>query len=114
LGEAASRRPHLAFYQGDLGRAGTVCGDSLSLCEQIGDNLGLDGVFAVTARPCRATSWVPCLVVEHVDALPAVDLDDARQLGPAQPSELDLRGSSSRCHTAFFQSSGPCARMKMG
>jgi hypothetical protein len=29
------------------------------------------------------------LVVEHVDAFRTVDLDDARQLGPAQRSELD-------------------------
>src|SRR5262252_9634299 len=57
----------------------------------------LDGVFAVTVRVPgrRAPVAVPrhelcaMLVVEHVDAFPAVDLDDARQLGPAQPSELD-------------------------
>ena len=29
------------------------------------------------------------LVVENVDAFPTVDLDDARQLSAAQPSELD-------------------------
>jgi hypothetical protein len=29
------------------------------------------------------------LLVEHVDAFPTVDLADARQLGPAQPSKLD-------------------------
>jgi hypothetical protein len=29
------------------------------------------------------------LVVEHVDAFATVDLDDARQLGPIHPSELD-------------------------
>jgi hypothetical protein len=29
------------------------------------------------------------LLVEHVDAFPTVDLDDARQFGPAQASELD-------------------------
>jgi hypothetical protein len=29
------------------------------------------------------------LLVEHVDVFPTVDLDDARQLDPRQPSELD-------------------------
>jgi hypothetical protein len=60
-------------------------------------HLGLDGVFGVTVRvPCRRVPVaVPrdelgaVLVVEHVDAFPTVDLADARQLGPAQPSELD-------------------------
>jgi hypothetical protein len=29
------------------------------------------------------------LFVDQVDALPTVDLDNARQLSPLQPSELD-------------------------
>ena len=61
-------------------------------------HLGLDGVFAVTVRVPgrRAPVAVPrdelgaVLVVEHVDAFPTVDLGDARQLGPVQPSELDF------------------------
>ena len=62
-------------------------------------HLGLHGVFAVTVRVPgrRAPVAVPrdefgaVLVVEHVDAFPTVDLDDVRQIGPAQPSELDGR-----------------------
>ena len=60
-------------------------------------HLGLDGVFAVTVRVPgrRAPVAVPrdelgaVLVVQHVDAFPTVDLRDARQLGPAQRSDLD-------------------------
>ena len=59
--------------------------------------LGLDGVFAVTVRVPgrRAPVAVPrdefgaVLVVEHVDAFATVDLGDARQLVPVQPSELN-------------------------
>ena len=58
----------------------------------------LDGVFAVTVRVPgrRVPVAVPrdelgaALLVEHVDAFRTVDLGDARQLGPAQPSELDF------------------------
>ena len=60
-------------------------------------HLGLDRVFAVTVRVPgrRAPVAVPrdelsaMLLVEHADAFRAVDLDDARQLPPAQSSELD-------------------------
>jgi hypothetical protein len=60
-------------------------------------HLGLDRVFAVTVRvPGRgAPVAVPrdelrsMLLVEHVDVFPTVDLEDARQLDPRQPSELD-------------------------
>jgi hypothetical protein len=43
------------------------------------------------------------LVVEHVDAFPAVDLGGARQLGPAQPSEL----YSGFLRHGLFMSSSP-------
>jgi hypothetical protein len=60
-------------------------------------HLSLDGVLTVTVRipRRRAPVAVPSdesravLVVAHVDALPALDLDDARQLGPVQASERD-------------------------
>jgi len=62
-------------------------------------HLGFDGMFAVTVRVPgrRAEVAVPrhelcaVLLVEHVDAFPTVDLGDARQLGPAQLSDLDCR-----------------------
>jgi hypothetical protein len=47
------------------------------------------------------------LVVEHVDAFPTVDLDDARQLAPAQPSELDCRLHRLTLAHERFLSSGP-------
>jgi hypothetical protein len=47
------------------------------------------------------------LVVEHVDAFPAVDLDDARQLGPTQPSELDCGFLRLTLAHGLFVSSGP-------
>jgi hypothetical protein len=47
------------------------------------------------------------LVVEHVDAFPTVDLDDARQLGPAQPSELDCGFHCLTLAHGRFMSSGP-------
>ena len=60
-------------------------------------DLGLDGVLAVTVRVPgqRVPVAVPrdelgaVLDVLHVDEFPTVDLADARQLGPVQPSELD-------------------------
>ena len=60
-------------------------------------DLGLDGVLAVTVRVPgqRVPVAVPrdelgaVLVVLHVDVFPTVDLGDARQFGPLQPSELD-------------------------
>jgi hypothetical protein len=81
-------------------------------------HLSRDGVFAVTLRiPARrAPVAVPrdelaaVLVVEHVDALATVDLADARQLGPAQPSELDCRLHCLTLAHGRFLSSGPGAR----
>jgi len=75
---------------------------------------GLDGVFAVTVRVPgrRAPVAVPrdelsaTLVVEHVDAFPTVDLDDARQFGPAQPSELDCGFLRLTLAHGLFKSSG--------
>ena len=60
-------------------------------------HLGLDGVLAVTLRVPRRGAPIAApldelgavLVVEHVDALPTVDLGDAHQLVPAQLPELD-------------------------
>ena len=57
---------------------------------------GLDGVFAATVRVPRRRAPVAAprdelgaaLVVQHVDAFRTVDLGDARQLGPAQRTEL--------------------------
>ena len=62
-------------------------------------HVGLHGVLTVAVRVPgrRIPAAVPgdelCteLLVEHVDALPTVNRGDARQLGPAQPSELDCR-----------------------
>ena len=78
-------------------------------------HLGLDGVFAVTVRVPgrRAPVAVPrdelcaVLVVEHVDAFPTVDLAGARQLGPAQPSELDCGFHRLTLAHGRFMSSGP-------
>src|SRR5215472_6348540 len=78
-------------------------------------HLGLDGVFAVTVRvPGRRTPVAmprhelsAMLVVEHVDAFPAVHLDDARQLGSVQPSELDCGILRLTFTHGLFVSSGP-------
>jgi hypothetical protein len=85
---------------------------------------GLDGVFAVTVRVPgrRAPVAVPrdelsaMLLIEHVDAFPSVDLHDARQLGPAQSSELDCGLLRPTLTHGLFLSSGawPAARMEMG
>ena len=64
-----------------------------------GVHLGRNGVLAVTVRiPRRRVPLTApreqigaVLVVEHVDAFRAVDRDDERQLGAAQPPELDRR-----------------------
>ncbi len=77
--------------------------------------LGRDGVFAVATRipGRRVPAAVPrdelgaVLVVEHVDAFPTVDLDDARQLGPVQPSELDCGFHRLTFAHGSFMSSGP-------
>jgi len=78
-------------------------------------HLGLDGVFAVIVRVPgpRAPAAVPrdelsaMLVVQHVDAFPTVDLDEARQLVPAQPSELDSGSLRLTLAHGLFMSSGP-------
>ena len=57
------------------------------------------------------------LVIEHVDAFPPVDLDDARQFGPAQPSELDCGLLRLTSTDELFMSRCPFVRralMKMG
>ena len=77
-------------------------------------HLGLDGVFAVTVRVPgrRAPVAMPrnelraMLLVEHVDAFPTVDLADARQLGPAQPSELNCGYLRLTLEHRLFMSSG--------
>ena len=78
-------------------------------------HVGLDGVFALTHRvPARRAEFAmprdelsAMLVVEHADAFPTVDLDDARQLGPAQPSELDCGSLRLTLAHGLFVSSGP-------
>ena len=68
---------------------------------------------AVRVQGRRAPVAVPrdelsaVLIVEHVDTFPTVDLDDARQLGPAQPSELNCGFHRLTLAHGRFMSSGP-------